>query len=162
MLKCVISYVKKYFNRKPVEVQPWTSLEVILNEFCLRITVRCMQRSLIVGVATSNSVLLSSSATKRLLFIALCWRRYNYICAGHLIFAINTCIEPGKKITQGMATAHWLLYTKRCMHACHLPLRTQWTNISWHSSGLRLNASATKIWALNILHKVTGPTLSPN
>ena len=34
---------KKYFHRKSVEVQPWTSLELILNEFCLLITVRCMQ-----------------------------------------------------------------------------------------------------------------------
>ena len=30
---------------KSVEVQHWTPLEVILNEFCLRITLRCMQRS---------------------------------------------------------------------------------------------------------------------
>ena len=43
--KCLISYVKKYFNRKSVEVQRWTPLEVVQNEFCLWITVRCMQRS---------------------------------------------------------------------------------------------------------------------
>ena len=43
--KCLISYVNKYFNRKSVEVQRWTPLEVIQNEFCLWITVRCMQRS---------------------------------------------------------------------------------------------------------------------
>ena len=43
--KCLISYGKKYFNQKTVEVQPWTPLEVILNEFCLWITIRCMQRS---------------------------------------------------------------------------------------------------------------------
>ena len=43
--KCLISYVKNYFNRKSVEVQPWTPLEVILNEFCLWIIVCCMQRS---------------------------------------------------------------------------------------------------------------------
>ena len=43
--KCLISYVKKYFNRKSFAVQPWTPLEVILNEFCFWITVRCMQRS---------------------------------------------------------------------------------------------------------------------
>ena len=30
---CLISYVKKYINRKSVEVQPWTPLEVSLNEF---------------------------------------------------------------------------------------------------------------------------------
>ena len=42
--KCLISYVKKYFNRKSVELQRWTPLEVIQNEFCLWITVRCMQR----------------------------------------------------------------------------------------------------------------------
>ena len=36
---------KKYFNRKSVKIQPWTPLEVILNEFCLWITVHCMQRS---------------------------------------------------------------------------------------------------------------------
>ena len=41
----LISYVKKYFNRKSVEVQPWNPLEVMLNEFCLWITVRCIQRS---------------------------------------------------------------------------------------------------------------------
>ena len=32
--KCLVSYVKKYFNQKSIEVQPWTPLEVILNEFC--------------------------------------------------------------------------------------------------------------------------------
>ena len=36
---------KKYFNRKSVEVQRWTPLEVIQNEFYLWITVCCMQRS---------------------------------------------------------------------------------------------------------------------
>ena len=36
----------KYLNRKSVsEVQPWAPLEVILNEFCSWITVRCIQRS---------------------------------------------------------------------------------------------------------------------
>ena len=43
--KCLISFVKKYFNQKSIEVQPWTPLEVILNKFCLWITVSCMQRS---------------------------------------------------------------------------------------------------------------------
>ena len=42
--KCIASYVKKYFNQEYIEVQPWTALEVILNEFCLWITIRCMQR----------------------------------------------------------------------------------------------------------------------
>ena len=37
--------MKKYFNLKSVQIQLWTPLEVILNEFCLWITVRCMQRS---------------------------------------------------------------------------------------------------------------------
>ena len=37
--KCLISYVKNYFNRKSVKVQPWTPVEVILNEICLWITV---------------------------------------------------------------------------------------------------------------------------
>ena len=35
---------KKKINRKSVAVQHWTPLEMILNEFCLWITVRCMQR----------------------------------------------------------------------------------------------------------------------
>ena len=34
--------MKNYFNRKSVEVQRWTPLEVILNEFCLYITRRCI------------------------------------------------------------------------------------------------------------------------
>ena len=37
--------MKKYFNWKSIKVQHWTPLEVILNEFCLWITVCCMQRS---------------------------------------------------------------------------------------------------------------------
>ena len=45
VLKCIISYMKKTNNRKSIEIQPWTPLEVILNEFCIWITVRCMQRS---------------------------------------------------------------------------------------------------------------------
>ena len=38
--KCLISYVKKYFDRKSVGVQPWTPLEVILNEFCFWIKLK--------------------------------------------------------------------------------------------------------------------------
>ena len=35
--KWLLSYVKNYFNRKSVEVQPCTSLEIMLNGFCLKI-----------------------------------------------------------------------------------------------------------------------------
>ena len=35
--KCLISYVKKYFNRKSVEVQPWTPLGVIYMSFVYEI-----------------------------------------------------------------------------------------------------------------------------
>ena len=33
--KWLLYYVKNYFNRKSVEVQRWTPLEIMLNEFCL-------------------------------------------------------------------------------------------------------------------------------
>ena len=73
----------------------------------------------------------------------------------------ETMIKTGKKIIEGIATAHWLLY--KTVHAslsrsaslvAHWPLRTQCTNIFCHSSGLRLNASATKLWSLNKLRIV--------
>ena len=35
--KWLLYYVKKYFNRKSVEVQRWTPLEIMLNGFCLKI-----------------------------------------------------------------------------------------------------------------------------
>ena len=35
--KWLLSYVKNYFNRKSVEVQRWTPLEIMLNGFCLKI-----------------------------------------------------------------------------------------------------------------------------
>ena len=35
--KWLLSYVKNYFNRKSVEVQPCTPLEIMLNGFCLKI-----------------------------------------------------------------------------------------------------------------------------
>ena len=43
--KCLISYVKYVLTENPLRF----NLEVILNEFCLWITVRCMQRSRISG-----------------------------------------------------------------------------------------------------------------
>ena len=36
--KWLLYYVKNYFNRKSVEVQRWTPLEIMLNGFCLKIT----------------------------------------------------------------------------------------------------------------------------
>ena len=36
--KWLLYYVKNYFNRKSVEVQPCTPLEIMLNGFCLKIT----------------------------------------------------------------------------------------------------------------------------
>ena len=35
--KWLLYYVKNYFNRKSVEVQPCTPLEIMLNGFCLKI-----------------------------------------------------------------------------------------------------------------------------
>ena len=35
--KWLLYYVKKYFNRKSVEVQRWTPLEIMLNGVCLKI-----------------------------------------------------------------------------------------------------------------------------
>ena len=68
--------------------------------------------------------------------------------------AIQVCIKPGKKITKGTATTHWLLY-KVVSAVVHWPLQNTIPNIprrkfsrDFASLGLRHNASA-KILPLN-------------
>ena len=62
--------------------------------------------------------------------------------------------DPGTKF-RGNIHCH----RATCLNPNLWPLRTQYTNISRHSSWLRLNTSATKLWSLNIyahsLGKVT-------
>ena len=66
---------KNKIKRKSVEVQPWTPLEIILNEFCLWITVRCMQ----VRVSWCCHIEFGSTC--------LLWLFYNFLGSRTALFA---------------------------------------------------------------------------